>query len=234
MRWKNVLFHPEEETAMTPDEIRGEIAEFRYKKTTAEIIQKSQDLDEDGKVFIECAAYILSNFMMTWSGPFKGVDVRSDGKIIGGEILTQCWDEIGSDVLSIRNSIRQSGHDRDRYLLELSDADRGKLVARIWAMTKQLLPITMSKSSYGLVVASKILFAVLPEIVLPVDNQQWKELFKTVDLGDIIHQMTDDIKQWEYDRQHNLNEVDLLHKLTTLPSVYNVMTMKAKSKLNHQ
>ena len=92
----------------------------------------------------------------------------------------------------------------------------------------------MSKSSYGLVGASKILFSVLPEIVLPVDNQQWKELFKTVDLGDIIHQMTDGIKKWEDFSQQKLNEVDRLHNLTTLPSVYNVMTMNAKSKLNHQ
>ena len=233
MSWKNVLFHPEEDTAMTPDEIRGKIAEFRYKKTTTEIIQNSQKLDKHGEVFVECTASILSNFKMTRSGPFKGVGVTSDKKITGREILLQCWDEIGDDVLAIRNSIRHSGHNRDRYLLELSDADRGELVAQIWEMTKRLLSITMSESSYGLVGASKILFAVLPEIVLPVDNQQWKALFKTVDLGDVIHRMTDDIKQWEDITQHKLNEVDRFHKLTTLPSVYNVMTMDAKSKLNH-
>ncbi len=234
MGWKNILFDPEENRAMTPDEIRAKIDGFRYKKATIEIIQKSQRLDKSGEIFVECTARILSNFKMTWSGPFKGVGIKGDRKITGRKILLQCWNEIGDDLLKIRNSIRQSGHDRDRYILELSDADRRELVAQIWAMTKQLLPITMSVSSYGLVGASKILFAVLPEIVLPVDNQQWKELFKTVDLGDVLFRMTVDIEQWEHITQHKLNEVDRFRKITTLPSVYNVMTMDAKSKLNHQ
>ena len=36
----------------------------------------------------------------------------------------------------------------------------------IWVGFKKLLPITMSHHSYGLVAASKILFAIFPEIVL--------------------------------------------------------------------
>ena len=67
----------------------------------------------------------------------------------------------------------------------------------IWIGFKKLLPITMSHHSYGLVAASKILFAIFPEIVLPVDNAEWKLLFKTVDLSDVIKNMAQEIKKWE-------------------------------------
>jgi len=86
----------------------------------------------------------------------------------------------------------------------------------------------MGETTYGLVGASKILFAVLPEIVLPVDNTQWLCLFKTVDLGDIINGMASEIQRWETKTGKNLNELDRSRKLTTLPSVYNVMAMAAR------
>jgi hypothetical protein len=71
-------------------------------------------------------------------------------------------------------------------------------------MIKQLLPFTIGETSYGLVGASKILFAVLPEIVLPVDNNQWLKVFKTVDIGDVINRMVYEIEQWENITQQNL------------------------------
>ena len=67
--------------------------------------------------------------------------------------------------------------------IEVDEPTSEELIAEIWSITKRLLPFTMGKTSYGLVGASKILFAVLPEIVLPIDNSQWLHLFKTVDLG---------------------------------------------------
>jgi hypothetical protein len=218
--------------ALTPDEIRMKIAKFAYKKATQEITEKSKLLDEDGEVFVRCTARILSNFGMTRGGVFKGVGKGINGNVTGRKILLQCWDEIGDDLLTIRNSIPQSGHSRERYLLELGSIERERLTAQIWTMTKRLLPITMGKTSYGLVGASKILFSVLPEIVLPVDNQQWLEMFKTVDLGDVINRMVGDIQQWENITQNKLNEVDDSRTLTTLPSVYNVMTMDAKRDKN--
>jgi len=148
--------------------------------------------------------------------------------IKGREILVQCWSEIGDDLIEIRRSVINSGYSRDRFLLELSKREFDILIAQIWVMTKRLLPLTMGKTSYGLVGASKILFAVLPEIVLPVDSQQWLQLFKTVDIGDIIKRMRSDIQQWEDITHRSLNEVDNSRILTTLPSVYNVITMNAR------
>ena len=74
----------------------------------------------------------------------------------------------------------------------------------------------MGETSYGLVGASKILFSVLPEIILPIDNYMWLKIFKTVDIGDIIEGMVLDIQQWENETGQKLNEMD--PQLTTLPS----------------
>jgi hypothetical protein len=89
----------------------------------------------------------------------------------------------------------------------------------------------MGETSYGLVGASKILFSVLPEIVLPVDNSEWLHVFKTVDLGDVLHRMVYDIQKWEGITGIQLNDLDYLKRLTTLPSVYNVMAMDARPRL---
>lgn len=220
----NLLFY--KGRAVAPDEIRERVDGFAYKKATQETIQNSETLDEH--VFLSCTARILSNFGMTRSGPFKGVRIARSGNVIHKEVLVECWNEIGDDLLSIRDSVSSSGYSRDRYLLEIGNPQRGRLTAEIWTITKRLLPFTMGETSYGLVGASKILFAVLPEIVLPVDNRQWLKIFKTVDLGDVINRMVADIQEWENATHLKLNEMHRSKTLTTLPSVYNVMAMHAR------
>lgn len=225
---KNLLFL--EGRAITPEQIRGKIAKFGYKKATQEIIRDSKVLDKDRKVFHRCTARILSNFGMTRSGPFKGVKFAENGNVNGDEKLRKCWSEIGDDLMEIRSVVSNSGYSRDRYLLELSELERERLIAEIWLMTKRLLPFTMGETSYGLVGASKILFAVLPEIVLPIDTSQWLKVFKTVDLGDVINRMVIDIQEWENTTQYRLDEMDDSKMLSTLPSVYNVIAMDARPK----
>lgn len=204
-----------------PNVISNKISEFgeSYTDATRDIIQGSRVLDKDGEVFIKCASRILSNFKMTRRGIFH--DNLED-------TLYECWSLIGTNLVELNTSIRRSGFSRDRYLLELSDTKREEIISEIWLMTKALLPLTMTKLSYGLVGASKILFSVLPEIVLPTDNTQWKQLFKTVDLGDVLRFMVFDIQQWERITGSKLNDLDLSRRLTTLPSVYNVMAMAAR------
>ena len=214
--------------AIAPDEISKEIGAFGYKDAVHKIICDSKELDRGGEVFIKCIARILSNFGMTRGGPFKGVRIKENGSVNRREILLACWKKVGGHLMEIRNSILESGHSRDRYLVELGEFEREELIAKIWSITKQLLPLTMGKTSYGLVGASKILFAVLPEIVLPVDNSQWLNLFKTVDIGDVITGMVFEIQHWEKETGEKLNERDPQKRLTTLPSVYNVMAMAAR------
>ncbi|HEX73858.1 MAG TPA: hypothetical protein G4N93_01745 [Dehalococcoidia bacterium] len=229
MSFNNILFHAAGD-AIAPTEISNEIDSFGYNDAIHKIIQDSEELDSDGKVFIKCTARILSNFGMTRSGPFKGVEINESGSVNREEILLTCWKEVGDHLLEIHNSILESGYSRDRYILELTEVKREEVIAEIWLITKQLLPFTMGKTSFGLVGASKILFAVLPEIVLPVDNSQWLNVFKTVDIGDVIKGMVFDIQHWEKVTGAKLNESDPQKRLTTLPSVYNVMAMAARPK----
>ena len=227
MSFYNILFNAAG-NAVVPDEISKKIGGFGYNEAVHKTIQDSNGLDRSGVVFVKCTARILSNFGMTRSGPFKGVEIDENGNVNRKEILLNCWREIGDHLIEIHNSVLESGYSRDRYLLELSESEREELIAKIWSITKQLLPLTMGKTSYGLVGASKILFAVLPEIVLPVDNSQWLNVFKTVDIGDVIDGMVFDIQHWEKVTGEKLNKLDPQKRLTTLPSVYNVMAMDAR------
>jgi len=206
---------------ISPNNIVKLINDFgnSYKDAIHKIISNSKTLDQDGEVFIKCASLILSNFGMTRRGVFSE---NLEDK------LQVCWEIIGGSLLEIKSQINNSGKSRDRYLLVINETELDELTPQIWSMTKELLPITMSKGSYGLVGASKILFSVLPELVLPVDNQQWMQLFKTVDLGDVISFMAQDINKWESATREKFNLMDPSGRLSTLPSVYNVIAMAAR------
>lgn len=207
--------------AISPKEISKQISNFGdgYNNAVGKIIKNSKVLDNDGKKFIECASQILSSFGMKRSGPFhENLSER----------LGKCWDTVGTDLIEINKSVYKSGLSRERYLLELNNQERDSLIAKIWKITKKLLPCTMGKTSYGLVGASKLLFSVLPEIVLPIDNNELLHVFQTVDIGDVIHYMVSDIQNWEANTGFQFNELDHSKRITTLPSVYNVMAMYAR------
>ena len=209
--------------AISPRKVSEGINAFgeSYSNAVKKIINKSKNLGNDGEVFIKCASRILKNFGMTRSGPFH---------VNCNERLRDCWNAVGANLKEINNSVLNSGLRRERYLLELSEREREELIAQIWLITKKLLPFTMGKISLGLVGASKILFSVFPEIVLPVDNAQWFQVFKTVDLGDVLRRMVYDIQKWEGLTGKQLNDLDHSKRLTTIPSVYNVMAMLARPK----
>ena len=85
----------------------------------------------------------------------------------------------------------------------------------------------MGKVANGFVASSKVLFAALPEIAMPIDTIQWRKLFQTNDYGDIITLMADEITVWEKQTGHLLDSCDPSPD-ATLPTVYNVMAMKAR------
>ena len=94
-------------------------------------------------------------------------------------------------------------------------------------MLNRLSPVCWTENSFGLVGASKVLFAVLPEVALPVDNAEWKKVFRTIDYRDIITTMTEEIVEWEKNTRTRLNACDPGDCLT-LPAIYNVMAMEAR------
>jgi hypothetical protein len=61
-----------------------------------------------------------------------------------------------------------------------------------------------------------------------VDTVEWEYVFRTVDLGDVLHRMVNDIQRWEENTGKQLNDLDPSKRMTTLPSVYNVMAMAAR------
>ena len=227
MKSRRILFQADGK-AYTPKQIRYEISTFQesYIEATKEIIQLSKKLDRE--VFVYCASRILVSFKMTRRGPFSGISITNNRNVIGEKILTDIWADIGNKLITINESVLNSGLFRERYLLGLDQNHINILTAGIWGIFKRLLPFTMTDNIDGLVGASKILFSVLPEIVLPIDTMQWRTLFKTVDLGDIINGMVAEIKEWESVTREELNKMDNTMRLTTLPSIYNVMAMAAR------
>jgi hypothetical protein len=188
--------------------------------------------DLDKTLFFENSAILLANFKMTRVGPFWGIRFdRSTGEAVDKKGKLQvAWNRVGEDLVSLKKHLSTAVlKPRSRTLLLLDPATRGDLIEELWIIFKKLLPVTMSSNSHGLVGASKILFAVLPEIALPIDNAMWRFLFKTVDYGDVIRLMTDEIQEWEIITGRELQERDKKN-LTTLPAVYNVMTMKARNR----
>ena len=126
MVYPNILFV--DGIAKTPLQVKKTISDFKYVDASCKTIRNSWNLQQDGKVFICCSSRILTNFGMTRSGVFKDLDKT--------HILDKCWKEIGSDVFEIHESVKESKHSRDRYLLEISYIKREKLIKKIWLITK--------------------------------------------------------------------------------------------------
>jgi len=207
---------------MPPNKVIDEIKEFKeaFKNVSRDIIRGSRVLDEEGKVFFNCTSRLLPSFGMSRKGPF-------DNKHREGN-LHACWHAIGTDLLELNRFIISSGLLRERLLLDIDESVLEDLLSQIWRMTKDILPISWTENSFGLVGASKVLFSVFPELVLPVDNVQWNKIFKTVDISDVIHFMAQDIQKWEAKTNLHLNSLDPTGRLSTLPTVYNVVAMAAR------
>jgi len=221
---KDLILFKKDGSPRSSEEIINEIAGFKndYINTTCILIQDSTELNKDGVTFVNNGSLILSKFGMNRGGPFADKETTK-------AILCGCWKEVGESLISIKQVLVRSGHSRNRLLLEMERKSFESVIDDIWNVMKRMLPFTMGTTSYGLVGASKLLFAVFPEIVLPIDNTQWLKVFQTVDIGDVIRWMASDILRWEQSTGEKLNEIDQSDSLSTLPSVYNVMAMAARN-----
>jgi len=210
-------------------DIKKSIAAFAesYKRTVQQIIDNSSN-GLTSSIFKENVAILMPNFGMTRNGPFRGIKY-SDSRIEDpkGQIAA-CWKKIGKEAIQIRDLIDDRNRSlRARAIVEISRKARKEVISEIWKLFKKLLPLCMGEHTYGLVGASKVLFAVLPEVALPVDNSMWKTVFKTIDYGEIIENMASEINEWE-SREETRLESCYPKSVTTLPAVYNVMAMEAR------
>jgi len=223
----NILFD-NRSNPLKADYIKKCIAGFgeSYNATVWEIINNSRK-GINKEIFFKNVATLMPNFKMTRAGPFKGVKyLVGRVKDPNGQIAA-CWGGIGNNTVKLRNFLDLHKKDRARVLIEILRSAQNEVASELWEMFKKLVPLCMEKSTLGLVASSKFLFAVLPEVALPVDNTQWRRVFKTIDYGDIIRLMAEEITEWERRTGKRLDSCDP-HPLTTLPAIYNVMAMKAK------
>jgi hypothetical protein len=214
--------------------IRGCILNFgtSYNATVRYVIENSEK-GLSKQIFFQNVARLMPNFLMTRKGPFKGVRFH-EGVVSDPESqIEKCWSEIGDAIVDLRNFVdRENRGTRGRALVEMPSGSQREVVNRLLMIFKRLLPICMGKSTRGLVGASKLLFAVVPEVALPIDTAQWKQVFRTVDYGEITSLMADEITEWEKDTANSLDLCDPSYPATSLPAVYNVMAMKARPQTN--
>jgi hypothetical protein len=215
-----------------PDHIKRIVQSFpnSYGTTVHKVIENTLS-HIDRSIFFENVSRLLSNFKMTRGGPLKGIKYLNDGNTLDPQnIIAKCWGKIGDDLINLKRMIKlQNITKRGRILIEVSPTTRDSIVSDLDKAFLKLLPVCAGVVSEGRVGASKILFAVLPEIAQPIDNAQWDKVFKTKNYGDIISHMANEIIEWEKQTGEQLESCDP-YLCTTLPSVYNVMAMEARPK----
>jgi hypothetical protein len=213
---------------MSPESIRHSIIDFghSYNETVWEIIKKSH-IKINRKIFFENVATLMPNFKMTRAGPFKGINCS--GGIVhdpNGQIAS-CWERIGNEVIQLRDFLNGHKKARARVLVEMPRPAQEEVASGLWEMFKRLVPLCMGKTTLGLVAASKVLFAVLPEVALPIDNAEWRTVFRTIDYGAIIMAMAAEITNWEEQSERLLDDCSPYESFS-LPAIFNVMAMKAR------
>ena len=198
-----------------------------YNKTMCKVINNSRD-GLNKEIFHRNVAILMPNFLMGRAGPFKGVKYV-DGNVIDpkGQIAA-CWDSIGKQAVELRKFINKHHKGfRGRVIIKAPPAVQKKIASQLMLLLTQLSSICWTENSFGLVGSSKVLFAVLPEVALPIDNAEWRKVFRTIDYDAIITKMADEIKSWEMSTGTKLESCDPGGCLT-LPGIYNVMAMKAR------
>lgn len=198
-----------------------------YNETVCKVISNSSD-GLNKEIFCRNVAMLMPNFLMGRAGPFKGVKyIDVNVKDPRGQI-TACWDSIGKQAGELGKFIDQHRKgSRGRVLVETPRTVQEEIASQVMRLLSRLSSVCWTENSFGLVGASKVLFAVLPEVALPIDNAEWKKVFRTIDYADIITRMADEIQRWEMSTGTKFDSCDPGGCLT-LPSIYNVMAMKAR------
>jgi hypothetical protein len=205
-----------------------------YWKVVREIIERADRLGEE--IFRLNAAKLLASFKMTRAGAFQGIWIDETGTLRDDEfrVMYLCWKTVEDDLLHLKRYVDKNVCEkRSRVLVELTPEAEEHVIKTTSRLFEQLLDITVRNkrgghSKVGKVAASKILFSVLPEIALPVDTSEWKNVFCTKDYDEVLSTIVSEIKEWEkMSKKKKLDEVDD-HPMTTLPAIYNVLAMAAR------
>lgn len=222
-----ILFDKSQKPLDIPS-IKRQLSDFSesYDRVVKTIIANSTSLDKD--TFMFNVARLMPSFGMTRRGIFYGVKIENGIVRDPNHVLDACWAQAEDELQDLKEHIsgNVSNH-RSRAILELPTESKSYVVAEASALFDKLEWTTITGSNVGRVAASKILFAVLPEIALPVDNTEWDYVFRTHDYGRVLSTMIDEINEWERKSKTHLETLDS-NVPTTLTSIYNVMAMSAR------
>jgi len=197
-----------------------------YKETMCKVINNSRD-GLNKEIFHRNVATLMPNFLMGRAGPFKGVKYIEGNVIDPKGQIAACWDSIGKQAVELRKFINQHHKgSRRRVIIKAPPAVQKKIASQLMLLLTQLSSICWTENSFGLVGSSKVLFAVLPEVAMAIDNAEWKKVFRTIDYAAIITRMIDQIKKWEKSTKTDLDSCDP-RGCFTVPCIYNVMAMRA-------
>ena len=196
-----------------------------YKEVVTIIIKNSAMLDRE--VFRFNLATLMTSFKMTRRGAFHGVRIDKQGIVSDPKgVIELCWKQVGVELRDLRSYINEKASgSRKRVLADLSPTSLDYVIEKTSDLFEELRKITVETSEVSRVGASKVLFAILPEVALPVDNQEWRCVFKTEDYQEVLSTMVNEIKSWERKSGINLETSD---PEGTLPGIYNVMAMAAR------
>ena len=199
-----------------------------YNETMCKVINNSR-IGLNKEIFHRNVAMLMPNFLMGRAGPFKGVKYMDGNNVIDpkGQI-TACWDSIGKQTVELRKFINQHRKgSRIRVIIETPQDVQEEIAFQLMLLLSQLSTVCWTENSFGLVGSSKVLFAVLPEAAMAIDNVEWKKVFRTIDYASIILDMIDEIKEWEDSTGTKFHSCDP-DGCFTVPCIYNVMAMKAR------
>ncbi|MBE0512691.1 hypothetical protein IBX38_06550 [Candidatus Bathyarchaeota archaeon] len=201
-----------------------------YSEVVGTIIEKSETPRLDFKVFEYNIAKLMPSFKMTRAGAFRGVRIdEKDRPCDPNKVINNCWEKVEDELRNLKKYLKQKASGRrSRVLVDLSPKSRNHVIKKGAELFEKLLGVKVKTGRVSRVGASKVLFAVLPEIALPVDNLEWKSVFKTTKYQDILSTMANEIREWEGKfPKIPLEKLDPNPK-TTLPAIYNVMAMAAR------
>jgi len=204
------------------------VSEFpeSYERVVKKIIANSTTLNRDA--FRSNVATLIPSFGMTRNPKyvFYGVKIQEGTALDPKQALEICWTQVDGELQGLKKHISQNTSDRSRAILELPPGSRTYVIGKASKLFEKLKWTSVKDSYVGRVGASKILFAVLPEIALPVDTDEWKHVFRTDDYGKVLSTMIDEVNEWEVKSQTPFESLD--SPPTTIPSIYNVIAMAAR------
>ena len=206
-----------------------------YREVVEPIIEESESLNKE--VFRRNVARLMPSFKMTRAGAFRGVRYENGIVMDPNDVISSCWKQIGTELRKLKEYINEEVRDRNRALVTTSLSSEKYVIEEISKLFRKLRKIEVKTSKLRTsqvspVGASKVLFATIPEIALPVDRTEWKYVFKTKEYQEILSTMVNEIKEWE--RKTNgrrLETLDPSYPKATLPGVYNIMAMSVRDML---